>query len=84
MPDSDTKKNNIDKPKSDFGRMALAANMPFMVGVAVLAQKVPAFEKQITNFYDNVGKDFINKQIQGADSLGEYLKLDDKTLDDQL
>ena len=82
MPESI--KKNIDKPKSEFGRLMLAANMPLMVGAAVLAQYTPQYESQITELYDKVAKEVINKQIQGADSLGEFLQLDDKTLDDQL
>tara|TARA_B100001093_G_C26514689_1_gene879039 strand:+ start:357 stop:605 length:249 start_codon:yes stop_codon:yes gene_type:complete len=81
---SDSIKKNIDKPKSEFGRLMLAANMPLMVTAAVLAQYTPRFESQITEFYDKVAKEVINKQIQGADSLGQFLKLDDKTLDEQL
>ena len=81
---SDELQSKLDKPKSEFGRFILAANMPLMVGTAVLAQYTPQFEPQITELYNKFGKKIINKQIQGADALGKYLQLDDKTLDDQL
>ena len=81
MPDE---QKNIKKPKSEFGRIVLALNMPIMMGTAIIAQHNPKLEPQLTQFYENVTKEFINKQIQGADSLGEYLKLDDKSLDEEL
>ena len=83
MPSKETK-TSINVPKSEFGRLILSMNMPLMISTAVITQYSPKLEPQISNLYETYGKDIINAQINYADSLGKFLKIDDETLDEQL
>ena len=85
MTSSNTKDaDGIIKPESEFGRFALVANMPLMMTSAVISKHIPQLEPHISDIYKKVGKKFINGQINNADLIGKYLKLDDKSLDDAL